>query len=57
MEVDELVIALNLCDGSPYEYISIEKVFSDPLTEGLRPMVFMKHVNNMDLVKSFDVLS
>ena len=57
MKADKIVIALKLCDWGPYEYISTKKVFVDPLTKGLRSMLFMKHVKNIGLVKSFDVLS
>ena len=57
MKADEIVIALELCDWGPHEYISTKKVLVDPLTKRLRPMVLIKHVENMGFVKSFDVLS
>jgi len=36
-------------------YISIGEMLVDPLTMGLRPIVFVKHVENISIVKSFDV--
>ena len=51
------MIVPNLCNQDSYDYISTEEVLADSLTEGLKPMMFMKHVENMGLVKSFDVLS
>ena len=39
------------------EYIVTEDMLVDPLIKGFRPIVFMKHVENMDIVKSFDVFS
>ena len=38
------------------KYIRTEYMLADPLTKGLRPIVFVKHVENMGLVSSFDVL-
>ena len=38
------------------EHIRTEEMLADPLTKGLRPIVFMKHVERMGLVESFDVL-
>lgn len=38
------------------EHISTEEMIAGPLTKGLRPIVFTKHVENMGIVKSFDVL-
>ena len=34
------------------EYIRTEDMLADPLTKGLRPIVFVKHVENMVLVRS-----
>ena len=38
------------------DYISTEEVLANSLIEGHRPMMFIKHVENVGLVKSFDVL-
>ena len=38
------------------EYICTEDMLADPLTKALRPIMFVKHVENMGLVRSFDVL-
>ncbi|XP_038973278.1 secreted RxLR effector protein 161-like [Phoenix dactylifera] len=38
-----------------YEHIAIEDMVADPLTKGLRPIDFVKHVEHMSLLMSFDV--
>ncbi|RDY08637.1 hypothetical protein CR513_07121, partial [Mucuna pruriens] len=37
------------------KYIPIEKMLA-PQIKGLRPIVFIKHVENMGIMKSFDVI-
>jgi hypothetical protein len=37
------------------EYIGTNFMLADPLTKGLRPIVFKNHVENMGIVSSFDV--
>ena len=37
------------------EYIRTDDMLADPLTKGLRPIIFIRHVENMGLVRSFDV--
>lgn len=39
------------------EHLSTKEMIADPLTKGLRPIVFSKHVENMGIIKSFDVLN
>lgn len=39
------------------EHISTEEMTADPLTKGLRPVIFTKHVENMGIVKSFDIFN
>ena len=56
MKAYEIVIALDLCNWGPHEYISTKQVLVEPPTEGFRPTIFMKHVENIDLVKSINVL-
>ncbi|GFY89063.1 hypothetical protein Acr_06g0010030 [Actinidia rufa] len=36
------------------EHIDTEQVMADPLTKGLRPITFSKHVSNMGVIGSFD---
>ena len=38
------------------EYINTDSMLADPLTKGLRPMVFKRHVESMGIVSSFHVL-
>lgn len=38
------------------EYIGTGFMLVDPLTKGLRPLVFKNHVERMGIVSSFDVL-
>ena len=38
-------------------HITIDRMLADPLTKGLRPVDFNKHVLQMGLAASFDVLS
>ena len=38
-------------------HITTDRMLADPLTKGLRPVVFNKHVLQMGLAASFDVLS
>jgi hypothetical protein len=38
------------------EYISTDSMLADPLTKGLKPIDFKRHVENMGIVSSFDVL-
>ena len=38
------------------EHIDTESMLADPLTKGLRPVTFKKHVDNMGILGSFDVL-
>ena len=51
------MISMILDSQSCNDYISTKEVLADSLIEGHRPMVFMKHIENMGCVKSFDVLS
>lgn len=37
------------------EYIGIDFMLVDPLTKGLKPIVFKNHVESMSIVSSFDV--
>lgn len=37
------------------EHIDTDSMLADPLTKGLRPVVFKRHVENMGIVSSFDV--
>jgi hypothetical protein len=39
------------------EHISTEEMTADSLTKGLRPVIFTKHVENMGIVKSFDIFN
>lgn len=39
------------------EYIGTDFMIDDPLTKGLRPIVFKNHVQKMAVVSYFDVLS
>jgi hypothetical protein len=39
------------------EHISTEEMTADPLTKGLRPVIFAKHVENMGIVKSFNIFN
>ena len=39
------------------EYISTDDMVADPLTKGLRPNVYQKHVLSMGLVKFHDTLN
>ena len=39
------------------EHMDIESMLTDPLTKSLRPICFAKHVENMGILSSFDVLS
>lgn len=39
-----------------YEYIGTSNMLADPLTKGLRPVEFDKHVADMGVLSSFDVL-
>lgn len=39
------------------EYINEKLMFVNPLTEGLRCIVFKGHVDNMGVLRSFDILS
>ena len=39
------------------EHIDTTNMLADPLTKGLRPITFQRHVFNMGIIKSFDVLS
>ena len=36
--------------------ILVEDMLVDPLTKGLRPIVFVKYIENMGLVRFFNVL-
>ena len=38
------------------EHIDTESMLADPLTKSLRPICFAKHVENMGVLSSFDVL-
>ena len=38
------------------EHIDTTNMLADPLTKGLRPITFQRHVCNMGIIKSFDVL-
>ena len=38
------------------EHIGMNRMLADPLTKGLRPIVFKGHVENMGVLSSFDVL-
>ena len=38
------------------EHIRIEFMLADPLTKGLKPIVFKEHVVNMGVIESFDSL-
>ena len=35
------------------EYIGIELMIVDPLTEGLTPKIFIDHMDNIELISSF----
>ena len=37
------------------EHIDTTIMLADPLTKGLRPITFQRHVFNMSIIKSFDV--
>ena len=39
------------------EHIDIESMLADPLTKSLRPICFIKHIENMGILSSFNVLS
>ena len=36
------------------EHIDTEQMMADPLTKGLRPITFSRHVSNMGVIGSFD---
>ena len=58
MGIDEIMITLDLCIWDSHGYISTEEGLAiPPPTNRLRPMMFMKHVEDMDLIRSFDILS
>ena len=38
------------------EHIDTTNMLDDPLTKGLRPITFQRHVFNMDIIKSFAVV-
>ncbi|PHT66668.1 AT-hook motif nuclear-localized protein 1 [Capsicum annuum] len=38
------------------EHMPIDLMLADPLTEELRPIVFMQHVQNVGVIESFDLL-
>ena len=38
------------------EHIDTTNMLADPLTKGFRPITFQRHVFNMGIIKSFDVL-
>lgn len=38
------------------EHIDTDSMLADPLTKGLRPVVFKRHVENMGIVSSFNML-
>lgn len=38
------------------EHVTTEAMIADPLTKGVRPVVFKNHAENMGILSSFDVL-
>ena len=56
MGVYETMIVLNLCNWNSYDYISIEEVPVDFLAKGLRPVMFLKYIEDIGLVRSLDAL-
>ena len=38
------------------EHIRTKSMLTDPLTKGLKPIVFKEHVVNMGVIESFDYL-
>src|SRR5262249_61474835 len=38
------------------EYINTEVMIANPLTNGLRPIIFKRYVESMSVIESFDVL-
>ena len=38
------------------EHVDIDFMLANPLTKELRPVVFKRHVENMGIVSSFDML-
>ncbi|XP_060195238.1 secreted RxLR effector protein 161-like [Lycium barbarum] len=57
MEIKYLVVR-DMVKGKDIviEHISTDLMLADPLTKGLRPVVFKQHVDNMGVVESFDLL-
>ena len=43
---------MRYCD----EHIRTESMLVDPLTKGLKPIMFKEHVMNIGVIKSFDSL-
>ena len=44
-------------DGSiVVKHVDIDSMLVDPMTKGLKPVVFIQHVENMGIVSSFDML-
>ncbi len=37
------------------KHINTELILADPLTKGLRPIVFKGHVSNMGVMESFNI--
>ena len=58
MEIKYLTVKELIKKGDiTVEYISTDDMVADPLTKGLRPNVYQKHVLSMGLVKFHDTLS
>ncbi|XP_075111689.1 secreted RxLR effector protein 161-like [Nicotiana tabacum] len=52
LKVRDMVKEGDIC----IKHISTESMLVDPLTKGLRPVVFNEHAKNMGILESFDVL-
>ena len=58
MEVKCLTIKEKVQTGDiAVEHISTDDIFADPLTKGLRPCIFDRHVINMGLGVSWDTVN
>lgn len=58
LEIKHLTIKDLLTKGDiMIGHINTKSMISNPLTKGLRPIVLKKHVDNMEILESFDVLN
>ena len=57
LELKYLTVRDLVKDGSiVVKHVDTNSMLVDPLIKGLRPIVFKRHVENMGIVSSFDIL-